>query len=331
MGRGFSWSSCSICCICCCINGGSVALMMVDSISGKFPNNQVKKAAKMAFSTAAKILDLPEDVLSDRIIPSLGFDKAGKKVLDFGAHTFTLSLTPDFVLSIYDNGKEKFVKSLPKPTSEDDPVKAETAKKEFSELKKQIKAVVQTQSSRLKKVLMNGRYWSSESWNTLFVENPIMHQFAIGLIWGVYENNKIIQSFRYMEDGTFNTVDEEEFTLPENAQITLAHPADLGEELTSSWKTQLDDYEIIQPIEQLDISVIELAEKDITGKKIIRYSDKYISVGKMNSAAKNMNLFVEKFLMVVLSSATILLINFLIFMSTLMLMICIWGRILKNK
>lgn len=133
---------------------------------------------------------------------------------------------------------------------------------------------------------MNGRYWSSESWNTLFVENPIMHQFAIGLIWGVYENNKIIQSFRYMEDGTFNTVDEEEFTLPENAQITLVHPADLGEELTSSWKTQLDDYEIIQPIEQLDISVIELAEKDMAGKKIIRYSDKYISVGKMNSAAK---------------------------------------------
>lgn len=268
------------------LNGGSVALMMVDSISGKFPNNQVKKAAKLAFSAAAKILEIPEDVLSDRIVPSLGFDKTGKKVLDFGAHTFTLSLTPDFVLSIYDNGKAKFVKSLPKPTGEDDPVKAETAKKELSELKKQIKAVVQTQSNRLKKVLMNGRYWNSESWNTLFVENPIMHQFAIGLIWGVYKDNKLTQSFRYMEDGTFNTVDEEEFTLPENAQITLVHPAELGEELTSSWKTQLDDYELVQPIEQLDLPVIELAENDMVGKKIIRYSDKYIKVGKINSAAK---------------------------------------------
>ena len=268
------------------LNGGSVALMMVDSISGKFPNNQVKKAAKLAFSAAAKILEIPEDVLSDRIIPSLGFDRAGKKVLDFGAHTFTLSLTPDFVLSIYDNGKAKFVKSLPKPTGEDDPVKAETAKKELSELKKQIKAVVQTQSNRLKKVLMNGRYWNSESWNTLFVENPIMHQFAIGLIWGVYKDNKLTQSFRYMEDGTFNTVDEEEFTLPENAQITLVHPAELGEKLTSSWKTQLDDYELVQPIEQLDLPVIELAENDMVGKKIIRYSDKYIKVGKINSAAK---------------------------------------------
>lgn len=262
------------------LNGGSVALMMVDSISGKFPNNQVKKAAKLAFSAAAKILEIPEDVLSDRIVPSLGFDKIGKKVLDFGAHTFTLSLTPDFVLSIYDNGKAKFVKSLPKPTGEDDPVKAETAKKELSELKKQIKAVVQTQSNRLKKVLMNGRYWNSESWNTLFVENPIMHQFAIGLIWGVYKDNKLTQSFRYMEDGTFNTVDEEEFTLPENAQITLVHPAELGKELTSSWKTQLDDYELVQPIEQLDLPVIELAENDMVGKKIIRYSDKYIKVGK---------------------------------------------------
>lgn len=268
------------------LNGGSVALMMVDSISGKFPNNQVKKAAKLAFSAAAKILEIPEDVLSDRIVPSLGFDKIGKKVLDFGAHTFTLSLTPDFVLSIYDNGKAKFVKSLPKPTGEDDPVKAETAKKELSELKKQIKAVVQTQSNRLKKVLMNGRYWNSESWNTLFVENPIMHQFAIGLIWGVYKDNKLTQSFRYMEDGTFNTVDEEEFTLPENAQITLVHPAELGKELTSSWKTQLDDYELVQPIEQLDLPVIELAENDMVGKKIIRYSDKYIKVGKINSAAK---------------------------------------------
>lgn len=268
------------------LNGGSVALMMVDSISGKFPNNQVKKAAKLAFSAAAKILEIPEDVLSDRIVPSLGFDKTGKKVLDFGAHTFTLSLTPDFVLSIYDNGKAKFVKSLPKPTGEDDPVKAETAKKELSELKKQIKAVVQTQSNRLKKVLMNGRYWNSESWNTLFVENPIMHQFAIGLIWGVYKDNKLTQSFRYMEDGTFNTVDEEEFTLPENAQITLVHPAELGKELTSSWKTQLDDYELVQPIEQLDLPVIELAENDMVGKKIIRYSDKYIKVGKINSAAK---------------------------------------------
>lgn len=268
------------------LNGGSVALMMVDSISSKFPNNQVKKAAKAAFSATAKILEIPEDVLSDRIVPSLGFDKTGKKILDFGAHTFTLALTPDFVLSIYDNGKEKFIKSLPKPTSEDDPVKAESAKKELSELKKQIKAVVQTQSARLKKVLMNGRYWNSENWNSLFVKNPIMHQFAMGLIWGVYENNKLIESFRYMEDGTFNTVDEDEFTVPEKAHITLVHPVELGQELTASWKTQLEDYEIIQPIEQLDISIPELAPKDMAGKKIIRYSDKYIKVGKINSAAK---------------------------------------------
>ncbi len=114
-------------------------------------------------------------------------------------------------------------------------------------------------------------------------------------------------------------------------KLLSAHPADLGEELTSSWKTQLDDYEIIQPIEQLDISVIELAEKDIAGKKIIRYSDKYISVGKMNSAAKKYEFIRGEVLDGGSFFATILLINFLIFMFTLMLMICIWGRILKNK
>ena len=64
---------------------------------------------------------------------------------------------PDFSLSIFDNEKQKAIKSMPAPGANDDAVKATAAKKEFSELKKQIKATVQSQTNRLEKVLMNGR------------------------------------------------------------------------------------------------------------------------------------------------------------------------------
>lgn len=76
--------------------------------------------------------------------------------------------------------------------------------------------------------------------------------FAIGLIWGIYKEETLTGSFRYMEDGSFNTVDEEELELPEDAVIGLIHPIELSKEERDAWKEQLEDYEIIQPVEQLD-------------------------------------------------------------------------------
>lgn len=272
------------------MNGGSVALVMIDGISVKFPNNQVKNAAKAAFTFAAKALEIPEDELSDKIVPTLGFNQAGEKVLDYGPRNFTVTLMPDFSLSIFDNEKQKTIKSMPSPGANDDEVKATAAKKEFSELKKQIKATVQSQTNRLEKVLMNGRRWTVASWNKLFVENPIMHRFATGLIWGVYDGDKLTGTFRYMEDGTFNTVDEEEYTLPEQASITLVHPIELAEDVLSGWKEQLDDYEIVQPIPQLTAPIIVLEEKDTNGNKITRYNGSIVKSGKISGMAKKHNM-----------------------------------------
>lgn len=272
------------------MNGGSVALVMIDGISVKFPNNQVKNAAKAAFSFAAKALEIPEDELSDKIVPTLGFNKEGEKILDYGPRNFTVTLMPDFSLSIFDNEKQKAIKSMPSPGASDDQVKATAAKKEFAELKKQIKATVQSQTNRLEKVLMNGRRWTVEAWNKLFVENPIMHRFATGLIWGVYDGDTLTDTFRYMDDGTFNTVEEEEYTLPEQAQITLVHPIDLTPETLEGWKEQLDDYEIVQPVAQLTAPVIVLGEKETSGSQITRYNGLTVKSGKINGIAKKHNM-----------------------------------------
>lgn len=275
------------------LNGGKCALMLVESISEKFPNSMVEKSARNAFRYAARVLEIPEDVLCDKIIPDLGFDKFGEKIIDYGSRTFKATLMEDFTLTIFDNEKNKAVKSLPKPNDKDDKFKAEAARKEFTALKKQIKSVVNNQTERLEHVFINGRTWSAEGWKELFIENPIMQMFARKLIWGVYdEKGSLVQSFRYMEDGTFTTDDEDEYEyeIEDNAQISLVHPCELDEETREKWMTQLDDYEIVQPFEQINMKFAVLKKEEIKEKIVKRYAERKTTSGALIKMFNKYNL-----------------------------------------
>ena len=273
------------------VSGSSTALMMINDIAAKFPNNMVKKAAKSAFAYAAEALGVPMDVLADKIVPNLGLDKNGEAVLDYGSRTVTVTLMPDFSLSFYDNEKGKAVKSLPKPTANDDPAKAEQAKKYASELKKQLKAVISAQQIRLMNVFRNGRSWSVNDWNALFVENPVMHKFARTLIWGIYKNGTIQGSFRYSDDGTFCDMNDDEIELPENVRISLVHPIELTADELNAWLEQLGDYEIVQPFAQITANVMTLSDTDIGEKfRITKYDGKSFTVTALTNAAKKYDL-----------------------------------------
>ncbi len=235
------------------------ALLVVDSIAGKFKFRQVKQAAADALKDAASQLGITPQELADRIVPDLGFSQRGTRVFDYGPRSFTVTLTPQMTLQI-ENDAGKIVKSMPAPGKTDDEQKAASAYGEFKELKKQIRTTVASQKTRLEAALSELRCWDTAAWGKLFVENPIMHQFAISLIWGIYEDTTLKETFRYMEDGSFNTVDEEEYTLPENARIGLVHPVDLSDEALAAWKQQLEDYEITQSIQQLDRPIYRLNE-----------------------------------------------------------------------
>ncbi len=246
------------------------ALLIVDGISRKFKFKQVKAAAGKALEFAASQLGITREELADRIVPDLGFDENMERSFDYGERSFKVAITPSLEIEVYDqNGKK--LKNMPSPGKRDDEKKAALAYEEFKQMKKQMKITVSSQKMRLELALSTGREWSVEAWKALFVKNPVMHQFAIGLIWGVYEDRKLISSFRYMEDGTFNTKDEEEFTLPKEGKIGLAHPIELAAEAAEAWKQQLEDYEISQPIEQLQRTVYRMTEEEAASQRLERF------------------------------------------------------------
>lgn len=253
------------------LNGSPQALLLVDQMARKFKSNQIKNAAKDALSEAAAALGISREELEDRIVPDFGFNAQMERVFDYGTRTFTVRLNGSLEIEVYD-GTGKKLKSMPKPGKQDDATKAAQAQDELKQLKKQLKLAVASQKLRLEQALSTGRFWEVQKWRTLFVNNPVMHQFAVGLIWGIYEEGQLKDTFRYMEDGSFNTVDdEEEDTLPEAGVIGLVHPLELSGELIAAWKEQLLDYEITQPIEQLNRPVYQITDEEISAQKIMRF------------------------------------------------------------
>lgn len=265
------------------LNGSSQALMTVDDMSRKYKKRQVRGAAGLAMEKAAEQLGITKEELADRIVPDLGFDEKMCRTFDYGARQFSVYLTPSLDIEIF-NGDKK-IKNLPKPGANDDAEKAEKAYAEFKDMKKQMKAAVTAQRSRLEYVLLCDRKWTAEGWKKLFVRNPLMHCFAIGLIWGIYSESGLSATFRYLDDGSFTTSDEDEFEVPENAQIGLVHPIELTEEELSAWKEQLADYEIVQPFAQLERTVYPITDKEKTETEITRFYDRELNslafAGKM--------------------------------------------------
>lgn len=252
------------------LNGSAAALTKVDEMSRKFKNKQVRAAATNALVYAAEQLGITKDELADRIVPDLGFDKSMCRIFDYGKRQFSVYLTAALDIEIL-NGEKK-IKSMPKPGASDDAEMADKAYSDFKEMKKQLKTVVATQKERLEYVLMCNRKWTADNWKKLFISNPVMHCFAIGLIWGTYENDKLVSAFRYLDDGSFTTSDENEFVLADDAVIGLIHPIELTEQERSVWSEQLADYEIIQPFPQLSRAIFTISKAETDTDVLNRFN-----------------------------------------------------------
>lgn len=269
------------------LNGSPAALMAVDNLTRKGKGARVRSTARDALKNAASALKITADELADRIVPDLGFDESGCRVFDFGARQFKVYLTAARELEIYEGDKK--LKNLPKPGAKDDPEKSAEAVRAFKEMKKLMKAALELQQKRLEDALKRSRRWTASEWEALFVRKPIMHSFAIGLIWGIYGDSGLTATFRYMEDGTFTTADEEEFELPENAQIGLVHPIELDDAARDAWQEQLSDYEITQPFPQIERPVYRVEEAEREQTQLMRFHGKTINGGTLMGRMERMN------------------------------------------
>ncbi|MDE6025417.1 MAG: DUF4132 domain-containing protein [Lachnospiraceae bacterium] len=271
------------------LNSSPTALLMVDGIARRYKYRQVRAAASKALEFAAEQLGLSTEELADRIVPDLGFNEQHERIFDYGERKFKVYITPALEIEIYDENDKK-LKNMPAPGKRDNEVLAAESYAEFKQMKKQMKATVANQKLRLEAALSTERKWQTDKWRALFVANPIMHQFAISLIWGVYgEDGTVLATFRYMEDGSFNTEDEEEYQLPESGMIGLIHPIELSEESKAKWEEQLSDYEITQSVEQLGRPMFAMTEEEKHANTLERFGGMVLAAISLSGKLQTMN------------------------------------------
>ncbi len=234
------------------------ALSFLVETSEKFRNKMVRRKSLEALGNAAALMGLSRDELEDKIIPDLNFSEDMSRTFDYGTRQFKVYISKDLRPVIICNGKK--LKTFPKPGENDDQILSKQAYAEYKKMNDTIKSIVKTQKKRLENCLLTSRVWTKQSFDEMFLKNPVMHCFAEGLIWGMYENGKLVSSFRYLDDGSFTNSDDESVRLSEDSLIGIIHPLELTQDEINAWKEQLKDYEITQPFPQLERRICKLSD-----------------------------------------------------------------------
>jgi hypothetical protein len=258
------------------LQGSDKALRWVEWYSRKYRNKKanVGAAALAALETAAEELGISTHELGDRIVPDFGFDGLFKH-FTIGNEEYRAFIDNNFKIAFFNDDNKK-LKSIP--------AGADAAlKEEFKAIAKEVKDIVKSQSPRLEYYLIIQRKWAYEEWNKFFLQNPVMFIYATKLVWGVYNDEKPVQTFICNEDTSLVNEAGEEIEITESAVIGIVHPTQLNNHLLQQWKQQLFDLSAEQVFPQLDRKVPDMKDIDTEKTIIHKYAGKHMATGSIRS------------------------------------------------
>lgn len=255
--------------------GTDVALMHLNGIAQKIRFPALKARAKERIEDVAARLGLTPERLADRLVPDFGLDRDGTLVLDYGPRRFVAGFDEQLSPFVTDEqGRRR--KTLPKPGAKDDSERAEEAYRRFVGLRKDVRMVADELVRRLEKAMVTRRTWTLAEFQDLFVARPLTRHITGRLVWTAEDGDRTT-AFRIAEDRSPADVTDAAADLSEAAAIRIAHPVDLGGDL-SAWSDLFADYEILQPFPQLGRTVFTLTDDECSTGRLERFEDRMMPV-----------------------------------------------------
>ena len=250
--------------------GTDVALMHLHRISLRASSRPLRERAARLIEAVAEELALTSEQLADRLVPDMGLDADGRKVLDYGPRQFVVGF--DESLKPYVQEGDRRRPALPKPSAKDDAELAPAAYAMFSALKKDVRTVAADQLRRFEQAMATQRRWTASEQRRHFVEHPLLWHLSRRLVWAAFDTDGSVQvSFRVAEDRTLADHDDTELTLPDDATVGIAHPLHLRSDL-GTWTELFADYEILQPFPQLGREVLHLSDEERRSTSVTRFA-----------------------------------------------------------
>ena len=219
------------------------ATQVVLSVANRFRTKGIQEEAMRLCELLAERKGWTMDELSDRTIPTAGFDEVGVMELDYGTRKFTASLSAEMSIGLT-NQSGKTIASLPDANQSDDADKVKQSKAALANARKELKSVLSMQKDRLYEALCTQRTWRFEDWDTYLRQHPIVGRYCQRLIWVAYENESVVASFRPLADGSLTNNEDDAVTLTPETAVRLAHEETLPAEDAAAWLQHFSDYEV---------------------------------------------------------------------------------------
>ncbi|MCZ9885734.1 BspA family leucine-rich repeat surface protein [Brachyspira hyodysenteriae] len=214
-----------------------------------------------------------------RCTPNYGFNSQGEKILN---DDYKLIVNSDYSLTLFDIKNNKELKKTPQNFDKE-------LKEEIKELRKEVQKFINHNARILSITLIDGDIYGYDLFKEAFIDNYLMNRFASALIWNLYDKDKnFITTFRYSADGSYSNCKDEEVKINADNFISLATPAEMDDDTVNKWRKQLEDYELVQPINQF--TVIKL-DKNNLKKEIKKIKNIEASYGAFKFFAKKYDMY----------------------------------------
>jgi hypothetical protein len=246
------------------MNGTQPALLYVYEFCMTVGKTRLHNLARKLLTAHAEAQNLTFFQLGDRVVPDREFNG---QIFDYGQRQFTGFINGDLTPMLRD-GQGKIRADLPKPGKRD---QSGFAQEDWRTARNFIASVKTTQSILLERAMIDERRWSINEFDPFFRCHRVMRYFAQTLIWGAYEQNRLVGCFYITPDLTLSDIHYQTFHIPPGAQIGIVHPILLTEDERQTWNHILHDFEIIQIFPQLNRDTYSLTAEERESGEITRF------------------------------------------------------------
>ncbi|MFD0683392.1 DUF4132 domain-containing protein [Actinomadura fibrosa] len=256
--------------------GTTTALLQVAGVA-RSKDKPLRERAHAMIGELARERGLTAERLTDRLVPDFSLDADGSMVLDYGPRRFTVGFDEQLKPYVRDD-KGKPRKALPKPGARDDAARAEAARARYDALRKDVRTVAADRVHRLETAMVTGERWTAAEFRAHFAEHPLLWHLARRVVWQTWDATGSPSAFRVAEDRTLADVHDAPLDFPDAADVGVAHPLRLGDDL-KAWAELFADYEILQPFPQLARPVHTLTDEERAGTRLERFEGATVPFG----------------------------------------------------
>jgi hypothetical protein len=234
-----------------CVSDDPTVIQFVLGVARRYRTASVQEKARLLVQRIAERNGWTQDQLADRTVPTGGLDETGRLALQYGSRLYTVTLDAA-MRPVLRNEEGKVVSALPAARQDDAPEAIKEGKQAFATCKKELKQVIEMQTSRLYEAMCTGRGWPAAEWREYLQRHPIVGRLAQRLVWMETGADGAPRLFRPTEDGSLIDAGDDEVDVADGATIRLAHGSLIDSGLAIAWLAHLKDYKLAPLFAQLD-------------------------------------------------------------------------------